>query len=52
MVTSAALAFCLLVAALVLLVAAAFGVAHQRVQLVPLALALATLAALARLWPP
>lgn len=46
------LAFIVLVAAFVLLLAAAFGVAHQRVQLVPLALALAVLAQLLRLWPP
>ncbi|HXD06915.1 MAG TPA: hypothetical protein VN680_12750 [Burkholderiaceae bacterium] len=42
----------LLLVAFGLLVAAAFGVAHQRVQLVPLALALVLLAHLLRLWPP
>jgi multidrug efflux pump subunit AcrB len=41
-----------LVVAIVLLVAAAFGVTHQRVQLVPLALAIALLAPIAWLWPP
>lgn len=42
----------LLLVALVLLGAAAFGVVHQRVQLVPLALALVLLAHILRLWPP
>jgi len=42
----------LLLVAIVLLALAAFGVAHQRVQLVPLALAIALLAYLLRLWPP
>jgi hypothetical protein len=42
----------LLLVALVLLLLAAFGVAHQRVQLVPLALAIALLAFVLRLWPP
>jgi hypothetical protein len=46
------LVLALLLVALVLLVLAAFGVAHQRVQLVPLALAIALLAYLLRLWPP
>jgi hypothetical protein len=41
-----------LVVAIVILVAAAFGVAHQRVQLVPLALAIALLSPIAWLWPP
>jgi hypothetical protein len=45
-------ALVLFVAALVLLILAAFGVAHPRVQLVPLALALALLAYLLRLFPP
>ena len=45
-------AFFLVIAALVLLLGAAFGVNHQRVQLVPLALALALAAVLLRLWPP
>lgn len=42
----------LLLLAFVLLVAAAFGVTHRAVQLVPLALALALLAYLLRVWPP
>ena len=42
----------LLLVALVLLFLAAFGVAHQRVQLLPLGLAIALLAYLLRLWPP
>jgi len=42
----------LLLVALGLLVAAAFGVVNSRVQLVPLALALVLLAHLLRLWPP
>jgi len=42
----------LLLAALLLLLAAAGGVVHQRVQLVPLALALGVLAYILRLWPP
>jgi hypothetical protein len=48
-----ALVLVLLMAAIALLLAAAFGVTHQRVQLVPLALALALMVPLAaRLWPP
>jgi hypothetical protein len=46
------LLFILLLTAFGLLVAAAFGVVHHRVQLVPLALALALLAHMLRLWPP
>ena len=42
----------LLAVAIALLLAAAFGVAHSRVQLVPLGLALAFGAELLRLWPP
>ena len=42
----------LLLVAFALLVAASFGVVHQRVQFVPLALALVLLAHLLRLWPP
>lgn len=42
----------LLVAALVAFTLAAAGVVHTRVQLVPLGLALATLVAVLRLWPP
>ena len=45
-------AFTLLVFALVLLILAAVGVVHQRVQFVPLALALVLLAALIGRWPP
>ena len=52
MITVITLAAALLLIALVLLVLAAFGVVHQRVQLVPLALAFALLAYLLRLWPP
>jgi hypothetical protein len=48
----ALLALVLLIVALVLLFAAAFGVTHSKVQLVPLALALALLAHVLRLWPP
>lgn len=46
------LVFALLVFALVLLILAAVGVVHQRVQFVPLALALVLLAWLLRGWPP
>jgi hypothetical protein len=46
------LALVLFIVALVLLFAAAFGVVHSKVQLVPLALALALLAHVLRLWPP
>ncbi len=42
----------LLVLALVLFTLGAFGVVHQRVQLVPLGLAALALALLVRLWPP
>lgn len=45
-------ALVLLLVALLLLVAAAFGVVNSKVQLVPLALALALLAHVLRLWPP
>jgi len=48
----AALTLVALIVALVLLLLAAFGVAHQRVQFVPLALALVVFAELLRLWPP
>ena len=42
----------LLVLAFVLFVLAAVGVVHQRIQFVPLGLALLTLVALLRGWPP
>jgi hypothetical protein len=44
--------FILLLVAFGLLVAASVGVVHQRVQLVPLALALVLLVHMLRLWPP
>ena len=46
------LLFVLLLVAFGLLVAAAFGVVHHRVQLVPLALAIVLLVYMLRLWPP
>jgi hypothetical protein len=46
------LVFILLLFALALLFAAALGVAHSRVQLLPAALFLVLLAYLLRLWPP
>jgi hypothetical protein len=49
--TPLTLVLLLLVVAFVLLLAAAFGVTHSKVQLVPLALALATLSLLLRWWP-
>lgn len=46
------IAFLLLLAALVVFALAAAGVAHHRIALVPLGLALATLALALRWWPP
>lgn len=47
-----AFVFALLLLALVLFALAAAGVAHARLQLVPLGLAACVLAMLVRLWPP
>lgn len=51
MITVALLALVLLLVALMLLFAAALGVVNSKVQLLPMALALALLAHVLRIWP-